>query len=272
MARIRTIKPEFWTDGRIVRLSPEARLFFIGLWNFARCDNGHLDDDALGLKLKIFPADNIDARALIDELINGGLLDRYAADDRGFLHIRRFAEHQKVDDRWKSRCPYCALGDSPKLAESHRNSPNHTVGKERKGKEGNGKELTTPDGVVVRAVGDGPESLPAANGKSDSEGIPPCPRERIVALYHETLPMCPRIRVWNGTRAASLRQRWREMPALDEWQAYFDRVRGSPFLTGLTPPRNGSSSFVADLEWLIKPTNFAKVIEGRYDGDRQRNH
>lgn len=30
MARIRTIKPDFWTDEKLVKLSMEARLFFIG--------------------------------------------------------------------------------------------------------------------------------------------------------------------------------------------------------------------------------------------------
>ena len=37
MARIRTIKPEFWTDEKVVTLPFEARLLFIGMWNF--CDD-----------------------------------------------------------------------------------------------------------------------------------------------------------------------------------------------------------------------------------------
>ena len=32
MPRIRTIKPEFWTDEKIIELSLPARLLFIGLW------------------------------------------------------------------------------------------------------------------------------------------------------------------------------------------------------------------------------------------------
>ena len=35
MARIRTIKPEFWIDDVIVELPFETRLLFIGIWNFA---------------------------------------------------------------------------------------------------------------------------------------------------------------------------------------------------------------------------------------------
>ncbi|STV36571.1 primosomal protein I [Klebsiella pneumoniae] len=39
MARIRTVKPEFWTDEKVVECSIPARLLFIGLFNFAN-DNG----------------------------------------------------------------------------------------------------------------------------------------------------------------------------------------------------------------------------------------
>ena len=35
MARIRTIKPEFWLSEQVARCSREARLTFVGMWNFA---------------------------------------------------------------------------------------------------------------------------------------------------------------------------------------------------------------------------------------------
>jgi hypothetical protein len=37
MGRIRSIKPQFWTDGSNLELSDSCALFFIGLWNF--CDD-----------------------------------------------------------------------------------------------------------------------------------------------------------------------------------------------------------------------------------------
>jgi len=37
MARIRTIKPEFWVSEQVGECSPNARLLFIGMWNF--CDD-----------------------------------------------------------------------------------------------------------------------------------------------------------------------------------------------------------------------------------------
>ncbi len=38
MARIRSIKTEFWTAEQVMECSPIARLLFIGMWNF--CDDG----------------------------------------------------------------------------------------------------------------------------------------------------------------------------------------------------------------------------------------
>jgi len=109
MARIRSIKPEFWTDGNIVQLSPWARLLYMGMWNFALCDSGHLPDDPMGLKLKILPADAVDPDELLGELLTlGRVIRRRNEDGRTFLHILRFTDHQKVDTRWNSKCPYCS--------------------------------------------------------------------------------------------------------------------------------------------------------------------
>ncbi|MFK1876092.1 hypothetical protein ACIXGC_19415 [Bacteroides fragilis] len=56
MARIRTIKPEFWEDEKIGKLPIPCRLFFIGCWNFAD-DFGVIKGNAALLKSQIFPYD-----------------------------------------------------------------------------------------------------------------------------------------------------------------------------------------------------------------------
>lgn len=144
MARIRTTKPEFWTDGKVVGLSPFARLLFLGSWNFALCDDGHLPDDPFGLKLKVLPADDVDPSELLDELLFAGVIVRgELADGRSYLHIRKLRDHQKVDNRWTPRCFVCTHQSSPNPAETHasldetqRASTELTAGKEGKGKEG----------------------------------------------------------------------------------------------------------------------------------------
>lgn len=104
MARIRTIKPEFWTDGQIVECSSNARLLFIGTWTFAD-DLGNLDRSSRQLKMQIFPGDNIDCEPLIQELLVHGLLVEYSSNDKLFLHIPTFKKHQRIDRPGPARCP-----------------------------------------------------------------------------------------------------------------------------------------------------------------------
>jgi len=56
MARIRTIKPQFWTDEKIGKLPIGARLLFIGLWNLAD-DEGIVLWNASYIRGQLFPYD-----------------------------------------------------------------------------------------------------------------------------------------------------------------------------------------------------------------------
>jgi hypothetical protein len=145
VARIRTIKPDFWTDGNMVKLSPFARLLYIGMWNFTMCDHGHLADDAMKLKLQVLPMDNVDIEALLDEIMASGRVLRMEADGRSYLLVKRFEDHQKIDPRWKTRCPACAQVDSlvpaetqvslGELAVTPELSPTLPLGREGMGRE-----------------------------------------------------------------------------------------------------------------------------------------
>lgn len=131
MAKIRALKPEFFTDERIVELSPLARLLYQGLWVHA-CDNGHVEDRPKQLKLRILPADMCDASELLDEMAALGLIIR--AD--GWISIPTLTGHQKTDSRYFLRCDYpgCRDSDSAKNASSAARFGNH-----RRWHEGRGR-------------------------------------------------------------------------------------------------------------------------------------
>lgn len=139
MARIRTIKPDFWTDERLTECSLSARLLFIGTWNFAD-DNGNLPRSAKKLKMQIFPADSFDCEPLIQELITHGVLIEYSVNNENYLHIKNFKKHQIVNRPSKSSIP------QPKFIED---SLSHqgvlTDGKEEeKEKEKENTKTTSP--------------------------------------------------------------------------------------------------------------------------------
>jgi hypothetical protein len=87
----------------------------------------------------------------------------------------------------------------------------------------------------------------------------------VIAAYHELCPNLPEVKVWTAKRSQSLEARVAERKAagkpadtVDYWRGVFRQVASSDFLCGR------SNDFRANLEWLIRPENFAKVIEGNY--------
>lgn len=159
MARIRSLKPEFWSDVKMVRLSFAARLFYQGLWTFAMCDHGHVVDDVEQLKMNIFPKDDVDAVALLDELF---AIDRVvrvmASDGTTYLHVRKLAKHSNTDKRWSTRCAACSceLAETPVDSQGLVGAPTGSQGLTRTHpvKEGKGREGKTPSSTAARSTGD----------------------------------------------------------------------------------------------------------------------
>lgn len=97
MARIRTVKPELWTDPEFTECSLRARLLFIASWNFAT-DHGVLPDKPRQLKMQCLPADNCNIDALIEELVSHQfLVRRVAPNGDRVLVIRTFGKNQKIN-------------------------------------------------------------------------------------------------------------------------------------------------------------------------------
>lgn len=135
MPRIRSIKPDFFTDDTVGGLSVPARLLFIGTWIFAD-DYGTLDRSAKQLKAQVFPYDDVDVEPLLQELLESGLLAEYQADEKVFLHITGFTDHQKIDKPSKAKRPLPENSEIRRtLAEDSESTPS---GREGKGKEGEG--------------------------------------------------------------------------------------------------------------------------------------
>ncbi len=105
--------------------------------------------------------------------------------------------------------------------------------------------------------------------------VPNCPTTQLQSLYHDLLPMLPRVKIRNDARDNALRARWQQLfaeghvqtadEAIDFFRQYFAHVAKSRFLTGMQPASQGrTKAFRADLTWLVNATNFTKVIERGY--------
>lgn len=94
MSRIRSVHPGFFTDEDLVSVSFAARLLFIGLGVEAD-DKGVFEWKPLTIKMRIFPADNVDAAALLAELETIGAIKSYDVAGKKYGAIRNFRRFQK---------------------------------------------------------------------------------------------------------------------------------------------------------------------------------
>lgn len=120
---------------------------------------------------------------------------------------------------------------------------------------------TRPDPTLTQ-----PEPEIQATSSADDKPKPDrVPVQQIVDLYHELLPELPTVQKITDTRRGYIQQRWREdLPDITHWKNFFAHVRRSEFLMGKSPGSHGKPPFRADLEWLTKPANFAKIAEDKY--------
>jgi len=141
MARIRTIKPEFWTSAQVLECSTNVRLLFVGLWNFSD-DAGRHPDSPKQCKAEVFPADDFtlaDVRGMIDELSENGLIVRYVHGGKGYFYIPGW-HHQRIDKPQKPKYPDPFDEHSENVLGTF---PPDTIGYDTKGYDTKGKDPNT---------------------------------------------------------------------------------------------------------------------------------
>jgi len=107
MARIRTIKPSFWSDLAVARLKRDARLLAVGLISFAD-DQGRFLASPSAVGGYVFPHDELPAktiRAWRDEIANAGLIRLYEVDGMEFGWWPNWKKHQRISHPQASQLP-----------------------------------------------------------------------------------------------------------------------------------------------------------------------
>jgi hypothetical protein len=102
MGRIRTIKPEFFTDEELFDLEKQTkqpvRLAYAGLWTQADRE-GRFERRPRTLKAAILPHDNASFEKILDALERSGRLQRYEIDGHEYCSIRSWPRHQVVNNK-----------------------------------------------------------------------------------------------------------------------------------------------------------------------------
>jgi len=147
--RIRTIKPEWLEDGRLLQLSDHARLLSIAFIVMAD-DHGNGQAEGRLLATRVWPylpRDEAEKRCQsgCDELSAMGFVSFYVSNGEQLYHITNWTKHQKISNPSK---PVVKPPPSEILENSRKFSQDFlecATFREGKGKEGNGVDTREPE-------------------------------------------------------------------------------------------------------------------------------
>lgn len=163
----------------------------------------------------------------------------------------------ETDYAVKNRQQRLKNSGNPQLPSGHTDghivSDNESTENRDKRVEKRDKEKRVEDVEIVDGEID--DSTPQAEAVSVN-----CPYAKIKDLYHKICISYPKIKTIDGNRKTAVGARWRTYKSLDVFEELFTIAENTPFLKGANE-RNWS----ADFDWMMKPTNFAKILEHKYD-------
>ena len=139
MARIRTLKPDFFSSEDVTSCTPLARLFFAALW----CESdreGRFEYKPGTLKNRYFPADKVSVEKLMKELTDRGMVKLYQPDGHPILGwVPTFTKHQIINNREAESVLPPFSSDACPTRERGDKAEGRKEGKE--GREGEGETL-----------------------------------------------------------------------------------------------------------------------------------
>jgi hypothetical protein len=104
------------------------------------------------------------------------------------------------------------------------------------------------------------EVLKKREREEDPPSAPPrIDYQKIVEQYHGLCPSLPRLAKLTENRKQAIRARLKDW-SVNDIEEVFRNAEASPFLSGRSGRWNG-----CNFDWLLKPTNFPKVLEGTYN-------
>lgn len=233
MARIRTVKPDFFSSRTTARLSYGARLTFIGLWT--NCDDeGRCLAETRLLKAAIWPLDDeVTPDCLLSwtaELAACRLIVCYQAGADNLIQVRNWKEHQRINRPKASKYP------APTQADMDRENSvtawsltNQCRGGDPSVQEGNreqGREQGTGKAVAVHGVTAGtngtnaePPPRKTASGKPDRA---PSWVGEAHELYAAAIGLVPHGRLGKALKPAVDAYTW---PAVKRWFTAYCQTR-----------------------------------------------
>lgn len=302
--KYRKISTHIWNDEQFRELSNDAKFIFIFVLTHPMTTSlGALRGNVPGLAFEL----NMELKAFeeaFQEVLDKGMAEY--DPKAGFLWFPNFLKHNspespnvvkgwaagfkslpecalKTELLFNTKSLICCLSEGfQKAFEKAFGEPcvkaiaNQGAGNREQGTGIKAEENTSPGGDV---------GAPAEGKKDDSSQVeekaeepkpepekvlgpkvPDCPHNKIAEAYNRILPMLPQVKSLSDSRKKVLRAAWRAHEArqsVEWWEAYFKLVLQCPFLLGQ------KKDWKAGFDWLLKPANMVKVLEGNFREEPQ---
>lgn len=256
MARIRSIKPEFFRHNGLAELPPLHRLLFQGLWTLADRE-GRLQDRPSRIKIETLPYDTCDVDTMLNDLVShpDRFIVRYKVCGEKFIQIVNFLLHQRPHHKEpKSFIP--PIPSSVKIKKSIRYKAilDPLTGLPLVNHDSNGLAPHGPDPLGREGKG-----MDKGKGVDMDHDLSIMTVERVVAEWNamKRFGIVPILSVQEPIRQC-IDAIVVEHPQPEWWKEFFGLISSSHFLTGK------KKDFAATLDWVLDPKNSAKILAGNY--------
>ena len=291
MPRIRSVHPGLFTDEAFVTLSDAAQILLIGLWTESD-DQGVFAWKPITLKMRLRPASDYGVEPLLHEMLAVDSICHFEAGGKEFGAIRNFRKFQRpkksnaVHPLPTELRKYVGLeggnpepdpllgGDSSELdtpssdASSEPEPPLDTKSTEpvrnsppsKDASVPQKKEMTIQREEILGGEGEG-ENRNTQNARARPS---PADLESAKTIWNKTFAdtNVPVVRTLADQRKRLLGARLKDLGGLDGWRGYCQRIHASTYLTGQV------KDWTATLDWVLKPGNAEKILDGNFDTKR----
>jgi hypothetical protein len=244
MARIRTIKPEFFSHEEMASVSAHARLLAIGLLCLADC-KGRLRWVPMQVHSQVFPWEaSVKIEVLLGELTGIGYCVHYENNGKRYVAIPKFTDHQRLSGKeanYESRLP-----SPPVIVEKPRENSGENG-------EANGKHLGASPGSNGNPLGTGEQGNIGTGEQGNSISLSSlC--DAVIELWNASMTT-QKIRKLTPDRKAKLTLRLKDPDW--PWREAIDK---------LPIPNTDRFRWQPSFDWIIENAkNAYSLVEGKYD-------
>lgn len=130
------------------------------------------------------------------------------------------------------------------------------------------KALGSPFQGASKGAKDKDKDKEQVEVKDGGVGEGPTPDD-LMNLWNQEAPAgLPRVTVMSPGRRIAATARLREHPEVEFWDGVIGKIKASKLLRGEVS-RNGDGAWKCTLDWILKPNNLAKIVDGNYDDARR---